>query len=158
MNADNIIVVDEGRIIEQGNHETLIKANGKYASLWSKQAFWKPKAQEPQEERIFIDYVQASVEPLIKLEGDSPDGSVKNATTNATSAPQKEVRASKLNPIASTFTPRNHATAINVSTKAPVLQQNTPKSNVAVLKAAFDEPTPSSDANETQDGPSGKVT
>lgn len=32
-NADRIIVIDKGRIIEQGNHETLIKHGGLYAKL-----------------------------------------------------------------------------------------------------------------------------
>ena len=27
----------KGNLIEQGNHDDLIKANGKYASLWKKQ-------------------------------------------------------------------------------------------------------------------------
>ncbi|MDC0861346.1 ABC transporter ATP-binding protein/permease [Alphaproteobacteria bacterium] len=35
--ADNIIVLDEGKIIEQGNHQELLKINGKYASMWDKQ-------------------------------------------------------------------------------------------------------------------------
>lgn len=37
MNADRIIVVDEGAILEQGTHDKLIAAGGKYAELWSKQ-------------------------------------------------------------------------------------------------------------------------
>jgi ATP-binding cassette subfamily B protein len=32
--ADKIIVMDEGRIIESGTHETLIKQNGLYQDLW----------------------------------------------------------------------------------------------------------------------------
>ena len=35
--ADNILVLEKGNLIEQGNHDDLIKANGKYASLWKKQ-------------------------------------------------------------------------------------------------------------------------
>jgi len=31
--ADNIIVLDEGKIVEQGNHEALIESNGLYSSL-----------------------------------------------------------------------------------------------------------------------------
>lgn len=37
VNADRIVVVTNGEILEQGNHETLIAAGGKYADLWSKQ-------------------------------------------------------------------------------------------------------------------------
>jgi ABC-type multidrug transport system fused ATPase/permease subunit len=43
MNADRIVVVDNGQILEQGNHEELIVRGGKYASLWAKQVFLKPK-------------------------------------------------------------------------------------------------------------------
>ena len=32
-NADRIIVLSKGRIVEQGNHNELIKQNGEYASL-----------------------------------------------------------------------------------------------------------------------------
>lgn len=46
MNADRIVVVAGGEIVEQGSHEDLIRANGKYAELWSKQIFVKPKDKE----------------------------------------------------------------------------------------------------------------
>ncbi|MEI6481709.1 MAG: ABC transporter ATP-binding protein [Candidatus Saccharibacteria bacterium] len=35
---DRIIVVDEGKIIEQGNHVQLLKNNGTYAKLWAHQS------------------------------------------------------------------------------------------------------------------------
>ncbi len=35
--AHNIIVLDQGRIIEQGNHQELLELKGKYAEMWSKQ-------------------------------------------------------------------------------------------------------------------------
>ncbi len=34
-NADKIIVMDQGKIVEQGNHQTLLAANGAYAQLHS---------------------------------------------------------------------------------------------------------------------------
>ncbi len=43
MNADIIFVISDGQVIEQGSHEELIARNGKYAELWSKQIFLKPK-------------------------------------------------------------------------------------------------------------------
>jgi ABC-type multidrug transport system ATPase subunit len=51
MNADRIIVVTGGEIVEQGSHEALIRADGKYAELWSKQIFVKPKDKEPREDK-----------------------------------------------------------------------------------------------------------
>lgn len=46
MNADIIFVVANGQVVEQGNHEELIAKNGKYAELWSKQIFVKPKERK----------------------------------------------------------------------------------------------------------------
>jgi ABC-type transport system involved in Fe-S cluster assembly fused permease/ATPase subunit len=37
MDADNIIVMDQGQIVEQGSHHTLLEQNGAYAKLWSAQ-------------------------------------------------------------------------------------------------------------------------
>ncbi|QIW95264.1 hypothetical protein AMS68_000782 [Peltaster fructicola] len=35
--ADLILVIEDGQIVERGNHEELFRQNGKYVSLWSKQ-------------------------------------------------------------------------------------------------------------------------
>ena len=37
VHADQILVVQDGRIIERGNHQSLLKERGKYHTLWSKQ-------------------------------------------------------------------------------------------------------------------------
>ena len=37
VNADTIAVLDKGEIVEVGNHTDLMEANGRYASLVSKQ-------------------------------------------------------------------------------------------------------------------------
>lgn len=36
-NADHIIVLDEGKIVERGNHDSLVKGNGYYAELYANQ-------------------------------------------------------------------------------------------------------------------------
>jgi ATP-binding cassette subfamily B protein len=36
--ADQIVVIHEGRIVEQGNHDSLMAANGSYAQLFRLQA------------------------------------------------------------------------------------------------------------------------
>ena len=35
--ADRIAVIDDGRVVEQGNHQELVAANGLYAELWKRQ-------------------------------------------------------------------------------------------------------------------------
>ena len=37
IDADRILVMEEGRIIEQGNHQALLQANGVYAQMWALQ-------------------------------------------------------------------------------------------------------------------------
>ena len=37
IDSDNIIVMDEGTIVEQGNHQQLLALNGKYSKMWQLQ-------------------------------------------------------------------------------------------------------------------------
>jgi ATP-binding cassette subfamily B protein len=37
VNADEIIVLDEGQIVERGSHDALLARNGLYASMWNRQ-------------------------------------------------------------------------------------------------------------------------
>ena len=37
INADEILVIKDGKVVEKGNHEYLIKKNGEYKSLFQKQ-------------------------------------------------------------------------------------------------------------------------
>lgn len=47
-NLDEIVVLDEGRIVEQGSHQQLLRKNGEYKNLWSRQsgAFLKEVGEE----------------------------------------------------------------------------------------------------------------
>mgnify|MGYP001792849027 FL=1 len=36
--ADKIVVIEQGELLETGTHEELLKANGRYATLFSLQA------------------------------------------------------------------------------------------------------------------------
>ena len=35
--ADRILVMQDGRVVEEGNHDELLKLNGHYARMWRKQ-------------------------------------------------------------------------------------------------------------------------
>jgi ATP-binding cassette subfamily B protein len=37
MNADQILVMESGRIVEKGAHQTLLEMGGRYAQMWALQ-------------------------------------------------------------------------------------------------------------------------
>ena len=46
VDAENIIVLREGRIVEQGRHQELLARNGEYAAMWQKQQQAKEYAEK----------------------------------------------------------------------------------------------------------------
>ncbi len=56
VNADEILVLDKGRAIERGRHETLLAADGAYAALWRRQLReQEEQPQSPPEERPALE-------------------------------------------------------------------------------------------------------
>jgi ATP-binding cassette subfamily B protein len=49
VDADEIIVLDEGRIVERGRHADLVRADGLYATMWTRQANER-EDDDPQQE------------------------------------------------------------------------------------------------------------
>lgn len=45
--ADQVLYLDEGRLVERGTHETLLRANGRYAALWRLQAASRGETLQP---------------------------------------------------------------------------------------------------------------
>ncbi|KAF7543287.1 hypothetical protein G7Z17_g10856 [Cylindrodendrum hubeiense] len=126
MNADRIIVVENGEILQQGNHNELIVSGGRYADLWSKQVFIRPTDDDKTEETSngqagFVNDLSSEQTrtELSKVKPTSEANDANDANDEGESSQQKdneEVAAStpkhtqegsRLNPIAPTFTPRS---------------------------------------------------
>ena len=64
VNADNIIVLDDGVIVEQGRHQDLVGQGGLYASMWSRQR----EADEAREKLASVLQADSKV-PSVKAHG-----------------------------------------------------------------------------------------
>ncbi len=61
---DRLIIMDKGRIVEDGGHEELLQQGGLYASLWARQSggflFESHKSSDPLVERDHYDGYEAA--------------------------------------------------------------------------------------------------
>ncbi|KAI8629072.1 hypothetical protein F5Y19DRAFT_485011 [Xylariaceae sp. FL1651] len=80
MNADIIFVVANGQVVEQGSHEELIAKNGKYAELWSKQIFVKPKEPKEGGDSTEISSCSPITQSDVPIDEDSSEVSPSDAT------------------------------------------------------------------------------
>lgn len=53
-NADLVLVIDDGRIMERGTHRELLEKNGMYAELYNRQ-FYQPEEAQAKAENVFAD-------------------------------------------------------------------------------------------------------
>ncbi|KAM7196125.1 hypothetical protein V8F20_007160 [Naviculisporaceae sp. PSN 640] len=143
MNADRIIVIGDGEVAEQGSHDELIRANGKYADLWSRQVFLKPKDKDSTDSDeegggdkgtgIVNDLsteatksVMAKVQSTSSSEKSTSDNQAEGSTKNPASEESSthggvkggqssghKKENSRLNPDARPFTPRSMAAALS---------------------------------------------
>ncbi|PHH80865.1 hypothetical protein CDD80_6424 [Ophiocordyceps camponoti-rufipedis] len=111
---DRIVVVEQGQLIEQGNHTELVAKNGRYADLWSKQVFLKPREKSnvtsPIDERADLADDSSSAQTVADAyKGGTTDGDseVFCADSERAQTPRQQTQeVSKLNPVAPEFTPR----------------------------------------------------
>ncbi|KAM0343008.1 hypothetical protein ACHAPU_009038 [Fusarium lateritium] len=121
MNADRIIVVENGEILEQGNHDELIVAGGRYADLWSKQVFVRPKEEDKDTSAGQAGFVndlsseQTKTElskvnkPTTATVEEVKSAKAKGNEGEVTVTPTHKQEGNRLNPVAATFTPRTLA-------------------------------------------------
>jgi ABC-type multidrug transport system fused ATPase/permease subunit len=59
LHADNILVLERGRIIERGTHGELLELGGKYARLWAQSSIEKTVDVDRSEEPVLVDAAPA---------------------------------------------------------------------------------------------------
>ncbi|KAH6648571.1 hypothetical protein BKA67DRAFT_522831 [Truncatella angustata] len=114
MNADIIFVVSDGEVVEQGSHEELLEKKGKYAELWSKQIFVKPK--EPKDTCTISDTASKPEElPAGNVTSSSSADSTASSSTESNNKANQQTAVPKIitTPIAKT--PSGHEKEVDQS-------------------------------------------
>jgi ABC-type multidrug transport system fused ATPase/permease subunit len=84
LEADNIVVIDQGRIIEQGKHEVLIKREeGLYAKLWQEQQNPIPENKAEAKEKDSLPLSPPDIKAAISIKVESVSVSTLNMFTEA---------------------------------------------------------------------------
>ena len=78
VNADLIIVIKEGEILEKGTHNELFQARGKYHGLWAKQSFGAPGAARNSDDSMIVNDLSSDQNIQNLLEAAKKDSSNNN--------------------------------------------------------------------------------
>ncbi|KAL7937322.1 hypothetical protein V8C35DRAFT_331176 [Trichoderma chlorosporum] len=120
MNADRIVVVEHGKIIEEGSHVELVAKGGRYSDLWSKQTFVKP--HDSVDSAKMLDDANTLANDSCSERTTTTEAYKPQNENNEPNAPQEsdgklvsgkmcQKEGSRLNPVAPEFTPRSMAAA-----------------------------------------------
>lgn len=95
-NADNIYVLEDGQVCEQGSHEELIRANGVYASMWRVQTGEPVRHPEAESNTAQSPDVEETPNPEVRADepGDVPATPVNDDAAPA-SPKSRRVRRSR---------------------------------------------------------------
>ena len=106
VNADLIIVIKDGQILERGTHDELFHAHGKYHDLWARQLFVAPEDTRKSDDSVIVNDLSSdlNIQDLLKAakkiphhhhEGSDQQHSVSAEESVGAKRPDKEDRPRK---------------------------------------------------------------